>query len=68
MILDREREWIISQAHLLDNVVGSAPRFDFETVGDAIHRLMMRTVYFFKAMSRRCVVTQRLNIAFFLFR
>ena len=41
MILDRQRERIIPQMHLLDNIVGSAPRFDFETVRNPIHRLMM---------------------------
>src|SRR5207247_8289695 len=66
MILDREREWIIPQPHLLDNVVGSAPRFDFETVGNPIDRLMVRTVYFFESMIRSRVVTQRLNITVFL--
>src|SRR4029077_6886665 len=41
MILDGQRKWIIAQAHLLDDVVISAPRFDFETVCDTIDRLMM---------------------------
>ena len=41
MILDRQSEWIIAQAHLLDDVVISTPRFDFETVCDTIDRLMM---------------------------
>jgi len=41
MILDRQSEWIIAQAHLLDDVVMGAPCFDFETVCDAIDRLMM---------------------------
>src|SRR5947208_16254857 len=68
MILDREREWIVPQAHLLDNVVGSAPRFDFETVRDSIDRLMVRAVYFFESMIRSRVITQRLNIVVFLVR
>lgn len=41
MILDRQRKRIIAQAHLLDDIVIGAPSFDFETVGDAIDRLMM---------------------------
>lgn len=41
MILHRQREWIIPQPHLLNNVVGSAPRFDFETLRDPIDRLVV---------------------------
>ena len=41
MILHRQREWIIPQPHLLNNVVGSAPRFDFEPVRDPIDRLVV---------------------------
>src|SRR5438094_10180816 len=66
MILDREREWIIPHGHLLDAVVGSAPRFDFETVRNPIDRLMVRSVYFFESMIRSRVVTQLLNIMVFL--
>src|SRR5438093_2684881 len=66
VVLHGEREWIIPQPHLLDNVVGSAPRFDFETVRNPIDRLMVRTVYFFESMIRSRIVTQRLNITVFL--
>jgi hypothetical protein len=41
MILDRKSEGIMAQAHLLDDIVLGAPRFDFETVCDTIDRLMM---------------------------
>src|SRR6266849_42917 len=67
MILHGEREWIVSQTHLLDDIVEWAPRFDFETVCDPIDRLMVRTVYFFESMLRGCVVTQRLNVSLLLF-
>src|SRR2546428_1129674 len=66
MILHRERKRIIPQAHLLDDIVSSAPRLDFETVRDAIDRLVMRAVYFFESMVRGRIVTQRLNILLFL--
>jgi hypothetical protein len=41
MILDREGEWIIAQAHLLDDIIIGGPCFDFETVCEPIDRLMM---------------------------
>ena len=41
MVLDRESEGIITQAHLLDDIVVGAPGFDFETVCEPIDRLMM---------------------------
>src|SRR5207247_3337174 len=66
MILDPERVWIIPQAHFVDNVVGSPPRFDFEAVRNPIDRLMVRAVYFFESMIRSRIVTQRLNIVVFL--
>ncbi len=66
MILHRNREWIIPQTHLLDDIVGSAPRFDCETVRDSIDRLMVRTIYFLESMIRGRVVTQLLNIIVFL--
>ena len=68
MILDRQREWIIPQANLLDDIVIGAPSFDVETVCDAIDRLMMRRVYVFESMLRAAVVTQWLNVLLFLFR
>src|SRR4030095_9300173 len=67
MILYCQREWIIPEAHLLDDVVGRAPRFDIEAVRDPIDPLMVRTIYFFESMTGGCVVTQRLNIIVFLF-
>ena len=36
MVLDRESERIIAETHLLDDVVGRAPRFDFEAVAEFI--------------------------------
>ena len=67
MILYSEGEWAIPQAHLLNDVIGSGPRFDFEIVRNLIDRLVMRTVYFVESVSRVFVVLERLDIAFFLF-
>src|ERR1700704_4710810 len=47
MILNGKGEWMIAQTNLLDDVVGRAPGLDFETVRDAIDRLMMRAIHFF---------------------
>jgi hypothetical protein len=41
MILDSQRERIIAQTHLLDDIVVGTPSFDFKTVCDPIDRLMM---------------------------
>src|SRR2546423_11217193 len=67
MILDAKGKWIIAETDLLDDVVGCAPAFDFETGPQAINRLMMRAVHSFKLVLRFCVGTQRLNIVIFLF-
>src|SRR6478672_11319701 len=66
MILDREREWVIAQPHLLDNTVGGGPALNYEIIRDTIDRLVMRAVYFLESMRRVRVVLQRLNIAVFL--
>ena len=66
MILYSEGEWAIPQAHLLDDVIGSGPRFDLEVFCESIDRLVMRAVYLFVAMSCVSVVTQWLDIALFL--
>ena len=41
MVLDRESEGIITETHLLDDIVIGAPGFDFETVCEPIDGLMM---------------------------
>jgi len=41
MILNREREWVIAQADLLDDVIVRTPSFNFKPVGEAIDRLMV---------------------------
>ena len=58
MVLDRESEGIITQTHLLDDIIVGAPGFDFETVCQPIDGLMMRTVYIFESMLGLAVVTQ----------
>ena len=58
MILNAEREGVIAQPDLLDDVVGRAPRFDFEAIGQAIDRLVMRAVHFFETMGRLVVGPQ----------
>src|SRR6266446_5718230 len=65
MILDGHGKRIVAQSHLLDDVIGGAPRFHFETFTRAIDRLMMRAVHLVEAMRRLSVVTQRLNIVIF---
>ena len=53
---------MIPEAYLLDNIVGSAPRFDFEAVRDPVDRLMVRAVYFDESMFRRATMAQWLDI------
>ena len=50
MILNGERERMIAEAHLLDDVVRSAPGFDLKAVAEFVERLMMRTVYLLEPM------------------
>src|SRR5437764_15229369 len=63
MVLDRETERMIAETHLLDDVVGRAPRFDFEAVAKFIEGLMMRAVDLIEAMSCGAIGAQRLDIA-----
>jgi len=58
MILDRQRKRVIPQAHLLDDIVIGAPRFDFETICDMIDRLVVRTVHPVESMLCGRVVSQ----------
>ena len=67
MILHGQGEWITSEADLLDDVIGRAPRFYFQPFAESIDRLVMGAVHPFEAMLRRRVVTQRLNIVLLLF-
>lgn len=66
MILHSECKRIIAQAHLLDDVVRSAPGFHLETVCRPIHCLMMRAVYSLKPMRGYGGVPERLNVVLFL--
>ena len=51
MVLHGQRERIIAEPDLLDDIVGGAPRFDLETVAEFIEGLMMRAVYLIEAVS-----------------
>jgi len=62
MILDSQSEGIIAQFHLLDDVIGLAPGFNFQTGAQFINCLMMRTIHFFKTMARPAIGPQRLDI------
>jgi len=62
MILHSECEGIVAQSYLLDDVVGCAPRLHFKTSAHFIDRLMMRAIYFFKAMTRAAIRSQRLDV------
>src|SRR2546423_5709790 len=66
MVLNAKGEWIIAETDLLDDVVARAPRFDFQTGPQALNRLVVRAIHFFKLVRRFCVGTQRLNIVIFL--
>src|SRR2546423_7410085 len=68
MILDGEREGIIAESHLLDDVIGGAPGFDLEAVPEFIEGLMMRAVNFIKAMRGRALRPQRLDVVILHFR
>src|SRR5438874_1158629 len=62
MVLDRESERIIAEPHLLDDVVGGAPGFDFEAVAEFIEGLVMRAVDLIEAMSCGAIGAQWLDI------
>src|SRR3954453_11268565 len=64
MILDRQAKRIIAEPHLLDDVVGRAPGFDFETVAEPIYRLVMGAVDQRETMGGRLVGPERLDISF----
>ena len=68
MILHSECEGIVAQSYLLDDVVGCAPRLHFKTSAHFIDRLMMRAIYFFKAMTRAAIRSQWLDVVRLLLR
>src|ERR1051325_5259082 len=68
VILDGEGERIITEPHLLDDVIGGAPGFDLETVAEFIERLMMRTVDLIETMRGGAIGPQRLDIVVLHFR
>src|SRR3954469_12221875 len=68
VILDRERERIVAEPDLLDDVVGRAPGFDFETVAEFIQCLVMRAVDLVQAMRGRAIGPQRLDVVVLHFR
>src|ERR1043166_837128 len=62
VILDGERERIIAEPHLFDDVVSGAPGFDLETVAEFVERLVMRTIDLVEAVRRAAIRPQRLDI------
>ena len=50
MILNGQREGVIAEPYLFDDVVGGAPGFDLEAVAEFIESLMMRAIYLLEAM------------------
>src|SRR5205823_12922968 len=68
MVLDSESEGIIAQFHLLDDVIGGAPGFYFETSPQFIDCLMMRAIHFCKTMARFAIGSKRLDIVDLLIR
>ena len=68
MVLHSESEGIVAQSYLLDDVIGCAPRLHFEPGAEFIDRLMMRTIHFFKTMTRPAIGPQRLDVVRLLTR
>jgi hypothetical protein len=66
VVLHGQSERMIAQAHLLNDVVGRAPRFNFATVGQSVDGLMMRAVHHIETMRRAAIVAQRLDVVIFL--
>ena len=62
MILDSQRERIIAQPHLLDDVVGLAPGLDFEAVAESIDGLVMGAVHLLEPMRCGTIGPQRLDV------
>ena len=62
MILHREREWIVAQTHLLDDVVRSAPGFHFETVAQAVDSLVVRAIHFLQPVRGGALGPQGLDV------
>ena len=59
---------MIAQSHLLDDLIGRAPRFDYATFAWVLNRLMMRAVYVFETVRSGAIVAQRLNVVVLLLR
>ena len=68
MVLHSECEGVVAQSYLLDDVVGFAPRLHFKTSAQFIDRLMMRTIHFFKAITRAAIRSQWLDVVRLLLR
>src|SRR5688572_16541948 len=62
MILHGQRERIIAQAHLLDDVVRLAPGLDFEAVTEFVDSLVVRAVHFFEPVGGRTSGPQWLDV------
>src|SRR2546423_868458 len=68
MILHSEREWIIAQPHLLDDVVRSAPSFHLKIVAQPVDSLMVRAIHFLEPMRGGALRPQGLDIMVARFR
>ena len=68
MILNRERERIIAEPNLLDDVVRGAPGFDLDVFAEFIECLMMRAIDLLETMRGGSVRPQRLDVVILHFR
>ena len=57
---------MISQPHLLDDVVSSAPCFNFQAFAEPVDCLVMRAIHARKTMRRRSLAPKLLNVVIFL--
>src|SRR5216683_950894 len=62
MVLHRDRERVVAQARLLDDVIGGGPSFDNDSMTWGIDCLMMRAVHHAESMNGRGVVSWFLDV------
>src|SRR2546423_1083941 len=68
MILNRERERIITEPDLLDDFVRGAPGFDLDALAEFIECLMMRAIDLLETMRGGSVRPQWLDVVVLHFR
>src|SRR5437016_2424946 len=68
MILNGERERIIAEPHLFDDVVRGAPGFDLDAFAEFVERLMMRAIDLVEAMRGGTIRPQWLDVVVLHFR